>query len=177
MNNKDNGRGRKLKAMYTNADQFLNKRDELVEVTGNEPDIMITEVIPKAQIKPIEEPLLNITGYKIFKNFDISLLNLGASGIRGMAIYLKEDLIRNEVTFDAGFNEQCVGRNINDPEVLIFLFLISVFFLDIVKVVVVIFCIIWSKSLFFCHFFPQNGDREFSYFCLFYLRNENFKIS
>ena len=74
--------------MYTNADQFLNKRDELVEVIrGNVPDI-IREVIPKAQIKPIEEPLLNITSYELFKNFDISLPNLGASGIRGGGGYL-----------------------------------------------------------------------------------------
>ena len=36
--------------MYTNADQFLNKRDELIEfIVNDEPSIiMITEVIPKS---------------------------------------------------------------------------------------------------------------------------------
>ena len=45
--NMDARTGRKLKVIYTNADQFLNKREDLVTViAGDEPDIiMITEVI------------------------------------------------------------------------------------------------------------------------------------
>ena len=41
---------RGLKFFYPNADQFVNKRDDLAAViAGNEPDvIMITEVIPKS---------------------------------------------------------------------------------------------------------------------------------
>ena len=47
----------KFMVLYTN-DQFLNKKDELLQlIAGNEPNIMIiTEVIPKAQINPIEAP-------------------------------------------------------------------------------------------------------------------------
>ena len=41
-----------IKFFYTNADQFVNKRDDLLaRIAGEEPDvIMITEVIPKSQI-------------------------------------------------------------------------------------------------------------------------------
>ena len=54
----------RLTVMYTNADQFLNKKDELlVFIAGSEPTIiMITEVTPKAQEDPIQGPLLNIIG-------------------------------------------------------------------------------------------------------------------
>ena len=42
-----------LVVLYTNADQFLNKKDELLQlIAGNEPNIIIiTEVIPKATIR------------------------------------------------------------------------------------------------------------------------------
>ena len=44
-----------LKTMYTNADQFLNKKDDILQfIAGNEPNIiMISEVIPKAQMNPM----------------------------------------------------------------------------------------------------------------------------
>ena len=44
-----------LKILYTNADQFVNKRDDLLMlIAGNEPDIiLINETIPKAQSLPI----------------------------------------------------------------------------------------------------------------------------
>ena len=44
-----------LKFLYTNADQLINKRDDLImRIADDEPDIMlITEVIPKCQISPI----------------------------------------------------------------------------------------------------------------------------
>ena len=97
--------GGKFMVLYTNADQFLNKKDELLQlIAGNEPNIMIiTEVIPKAQINPIEAPLLEIEGYDHYLNVEISNMNLGASGIRRVAIYIKEDLHDNEVTFDTDF--------------------------------------------------------------------------
>ena len=80
--------GDNLKAMYTNADQFLNRKEDLPElIAGNEASIvMITEVIPKAQINPIEASALNIDGYDVYVNFDILKPNLGACGIRGVAI-------------------------------------------------------------------------------------------
>ena len=93
--------------MYTNADQFLNKKEDLLEfIAGNEPSVvMITEVIPKAQINPIEASALNIDGYDVYVNFDISKHNLGACGIRGVAIYVKDELNASEVTFCAEFKD------------------------------------------------------------------------
>ena len=53
----------------------------------NEPDIMmITEVIPKAQQNSISYPQLSIKGYDTYVSFNPSEVNLGASGIRGVAI-------------------------------------------------------------------------------------------
>ena len=66
-------------------------------IAGDEPDIiMITEVIPNAQINPIEAQLLPFGS--IYVNFDESATNLGASGIRGVAIYVKEDLYVTDFT-------------------------------------------------------------------------------
>ena len=54
-----------LKFLYTNADQLVNKRDDLIMfITDDEPGIMLTtEVIPKCQNNPIATALLNIDGY------------------------------------------------------------------------------------------------------------------
>ena len=83
-----------MKFLYTNADQFVNKRDELLaRIAGDEPDvIMITEVIPKSQSNPIAPALLSIDGYKPSFNFEPDTENLGQSGIRGVAIYTKVSL-------------------------------------------------------------------------------------
>ena len=92
-------KNRDLDFFYTNADQFFNKRDELVAIiAGDEPDvIMITEVIPKNQVNPIPLALLHIEGYQIELNFDPSKENLGRSGIRGVAIYTKSELMVNKI--------------------------------------------------------------------------------
>ena len=75
-------------------------------MAGNEASIlMITEVIPKAQINPIEASALNIDGYDVYVNFHNSKHNLGACEIRGVAIYVKEDLNASEVTFCAEFKD------------------------------------------------------------------------
>ena len=54
-NKKGDKSNRKLKFLYTNADQYVNKRDTLLAmIAEDEPDvIMITEVIPKGQVNPI----------------------------------------------------------------------------------------------------------------------------
>ena len=85
--------------LYTNADQFVNKRDDLLaSIAGNEPDIiLITEVIPKSQINPIPTPLLDVEGYSPHFNFNPSDEKLGESGIRGAAIYTKVSLNATEV--------------------------------------------------------------------------------
>ena len=63
-----------LKVLYTNADQFLNKRDDfLLHIAGNEPDvIMITEVLPKVQPSFISDVQLQISGYNLFTNFELN---------------------------------------------------------------------------------------------------------
>ena len=83
-----------IKVMYTNVDQFLNKRDELIKfIVNDEPNIiMIAEVIPKAQVYSIEAVSLELPGYSFHPNFESSDSNLDVSGIRGVAIYVKEDL-------------------------------------------------------------------------------------
>ena len=55
---------RRLKFFYTNADQFVNERDDLLaRIADDEPDIiLITEVIPKSQSNPIAPALLSIDG-------------------------------------------------------------------------------------------------------------------
>ena len=60
-----------------------------MQIASDQPDIMLfPEVIPKAQ-KII---YLKIKGYEIYKNFEYTDTNLGASSIRGIAIYVKSDI-------------------------------------------------------------------------------------
>ena len=90
-----------LNCYYTNADQFLNKREDLVmAIADQKPDVIfISEVIPKNQTNPIPEALLSIDGYNCLLNFDPNKSNLGASGIRGVAIYTRKTLEVREVEF------------------------------------------------------------------------------
>ena len=91
--------------MYSNVDQLLNKIEDLkVFITKNEPDIMIfTEVIPKAQKHEIPEALLNIPGNEKFVNFSFTEQQLGASGKRGVVIYVKESLGYEEIKFETEY--------------------------------------------------------------------------
>ena len=70
----------RLKFFYTNADQFLNKRDDLLMlIASDEPNILIfTEVIPKAQSNAITFSRLTLPGYFIHVNFDPDQVNLGS---------------------------------------------------------------------------------------------------
>ena len=93
--------------LYTNADQFLNERDELLLlITGNEPDlIIVTEVLPKVMKYGIRPACLSLTGYKMYLSFDPLTPELG-SGKRGLAIYAAEGLCCRETHFfDQEFNE------------------------------------------------------------------------
>ena len=94
---------RELSVYYTNADQFINKREELcMHIAGAEPDIiMITEVIPKAQVLPISPVLLTVPEYNLYANFDPTQPNLGGSGSRGLCIYVKKSLSCAETTFSS----------------------------------------------------------------------------
>ena len=76
-------------------------------IASDKPDIMLfTEVIPKAQKHPILETLVKINGYVIFKNFNYTEPNLGASCIRGVAIYVKDNIYSNEIKLNSIFDDQ-----------------------------------------------------------------------
>ena len=94
--------------MYSNADQLLNKMEELkAQIAEKAPDIMLfTEVIPKAQKNPIHETQVEIDGYQLFKNFNYTDTNLGASGIRGVAIYVKEGISCEEIKLQSTLSDQ-----------------------------------------------------------------------
>ena len=101
--NKKNG----LSCLYTNIDHLLNKMDGLeMIISDNEPDMMIlTEVIPKAQQNPIHETQIKITGYEHYCNFNFTDVNLRASGIRGVIIYVKDTLKCDEIRFESKYDD------------------------------------------------------------------------
>ena len=54
-------------------------------IVGTETDIiLVTEVIPKAQVLPIAPALLEVPGFVCFPSFDLNESNLGAKGSRGI---------------------------------------------------------------------------------------------
>ena len=77
-------------------------------VAGEEPDIiLITEVIPKAQVIPIAPALLEVPGYTCFASFDLSEHNLGGKGARGICAYVRHGIQVTEVDFPGSlFREQ-----------------------------------------------------------------------
>ena len=96
-----------LSCLYSNVDQLLNKMEDLkMMIASSKPDLMIfTEVLPKAQIKPIQEPQLKIKGYDEYLNFIHSDSNLGKSGIRGVAIYINDDLQSKEIKLSSPYRD------------------------------------------------------------------------
>ena len=94
--------------LYSNVDQFLNKRDDFCcMIAEDKPDIiLLTEIIPKAQALPISPCLLSLDGYVLHTNFDPGRPNLGSSGYRGISVYLSEKLQATEMTYASTFHEQ-----------------------------------------------------------------------
>ena len=86
--------------VFKNVDQLLNKMEDLkLLIASNEPDILVlTEVIPRRQVNTIEASQITLNGYVRHTNFEISDSNLGASGIRGTSIFVKEELKGRKVT-------------------------------------------------------------------------------
>ena len=75
-------------------------------IASNEPDIlMLTEVIPKRQVNPIEESQITLNGYVRHTNFEISDSNLGASGIWGTAIFVTDELKSRKVKMMNEFDD------------------------------------------------------------------------
>ena len=76
-------------------------------IAGIEPDIMLlSEVIPKAQKHPILETQVKLKGYNIYTNFNHTDNNLGASGIRGVVIYVKDNIKCEEVKLKSVYVDQ-----------------------------------------------------------------------
>ena len=75
---------------------------------GPPPDIIvITEIIPKAQQTPITLARISIPEYSPYLNFDPDLPNLGSSGIRGIAVFISNQIDANEtVIAGTDFSEQ-----------------------------------------------------------------------
>ena len=90
-----------LKTIYTNIDQFLNKRDDLcMAITEQKPDlILLTEVIPKAQVNPISPAVMAIPEFTMYLNFEPSKSNLGGGGKRGIGVYVSNNFQATEVFF------------------------------------------------------------------------------
>jgi len=101
-------KGMQLKCLYANVDQLLNKIDDLkLLISYDTPDVILfTEVIPKAQRNQIHESLLQLPDFQLYTNFNFDTENLGSSGIRGVAIYVKEDLNSQQVICKSQYNDQ-----------------------------------------------------------------------
>ena len=77
-----------------------------MQIASDEPDIMLfTEVMSKAQKNPISEAQMKIEGYEIYNIFQYSEANLGASGIRGVAIYVKDDINYKGIKLQSIFDD------------------------------------------------------------------------
>ena len=68
--------------------------------------MLFTEVIPKAQRNPIFESQLNMPGYECYVNFKFTERDLGASGKRGVAIYVKSDIQSDEINLGTPYDDQ-----------------------------------------------------------------------
>ena len=79
---------------YTNADQFINKRDLLqVQIASKIPDlILITEILPKVHNCSIHSTLFALPGYTLYLNFNSDSHDSPLSGIRGVGIFVSSKI-------------------------------------------------------------------------------------
>ena len=84
----------KLDILYTNADQLLNKMDDLSTlIAGDEPDlILISEILPKRSINSLSSARLSLYGYQAFFNFDPDS-HQTPPAMCGVGIYISNKLI------------------------------------------------------------------------------------
>jgi len=68
--------------------------------------ILLVEVIPKAQVAPIDRVRLALPGYNAYFNFDPGSSNLGSSGIHGIAIYVNSSIHAYQFHDVGSFHEQ-----------------------------------------------------------------------
>jgi len=77
-----------------------------MRIANDSPDIiMLVEVIPKAQVNPIDQARY-LPGFNAQYNFDPSLSNLGVSGSLGIAIFVKSSICAYEFHDAELFHEQ-----------------------------------------------------------------------
>lgn len=92
-----------LNILYTNADCFNNKKNDLellLNSLNSKPDlIIITEINPKKMVKGLQESEFNINGYNMFA------LNIGVEKCRGIIIYVKSYLCAVEIEVNHSFSE------------------------------------------------------------------------
>ena len=67
--------------------------------------VVITEVMPKAQVHPLYESSLSINGYKMIPNFEFRTDNPGARRKRGIIVYASRGLLVTEVKMQTDYNE------------------------------------------------------------------------
>ena len=95
-----------LNIIYTNADSFVNKREELIvflqSLTVKPAAIIITEVNPKASCEGLQESEFSLTGYKIYS------VNVGTSGKRGIIVYIDALLNSCEINVTSDFSEYII---------------------------------------------------------------------
>ena len=103
-----------MKVLYTNADQFLNKRDHLlVHIAGNTPDIIvISEMLPKAPQAVINLSLITLPGYHNYLNFDPDNYNPTLTNIRGVGIFVHHKLQASQIYFNTPHFKDHVWANI-----------------------------------------------------------------
>ena len=80
-----------MKILYTNADQFLNKRGPLLaQIMGNTcPDIiMISEILPKSPSATVNLSLIVIPGYYTYLNFDPDNYDPFSTNKHGVGIFV-----------------------------------------------------------------------------------------
>ena len=98
------------RVLYTNVDQFLNKRDLLLaQIAGNAPldIVVISEILPKAPNAVINLSLIILPGYCCYLNFDPT-----SSNIRGVGIYVHHKPQASQVFFDSPHIEDHVWASI-----------------------------------------------------------------
>ena len=92
--------GKLLQVLYTNADQFVNKRDLLLaQIAGkSSPNIIvITEMLPKAPSSIISSSLFALPGYSLYANFDPDNYSPLSTNIRGVGIFVSNKLESSQV--------------------------------------------------------------------------------
>ena len=91
-----------ITVLYTNADQFLNKINDLeMLIAGSELDLMlITEILPKHHFYLINKASFMIPGYSLYLNFDPDSYIIPTLDIRGVGIFISNTLSATQVYFN-----------------------------------------------------------------------------